>query len=386
MASDRRFSESRYSITQPAGLEDARTDNPVSGDERPGYTLAGVIGAQMTEPLGTLQRQLGALLASGALTQLQAQPFGDALRDIGKLAVQSQLLVKVANGRGRYSHEPVDLHLVVNHILDEHARGFRLQGVELHRRIKPVTVIVNPELVAALIDAAIDWVGELGQRLVVSLEVKNWPTNAVLKLKTSQTVTASRPLDDGVAPPERLSWYLVAEIARAIGAVLERDQSNSETRLTVEFPRTVRTLDGVTAMEMDLGSEAWMGNVSGIMAGRRVLIVSSDIKLREDAKTVCRGLGMMVDTVPTSQMAVRFCEMEQPQLIIVDERFKDEHFDELRADLLRMQPNFPFIEVAYESNTLTMAGWMGENMTRINRDKLAQQLPEALAIEMSKVL
>ena len=133
-------------------------------------------------------------------------------------------------------------------------------------------------------------------------------------------------------------------------------------------------------------STAWMGNASGIMAGRRVLIVSSDIKLREDAKTVCRGLGMMVDTVPTSQMAVRFCEMEQPQLIIVDERFKDEQFDELRADLLRMQPNFPFIEVAYESNTLTMAGWMGENMTRINRDKLAQQLPEALAIEMSKVL
>ena len=378
-------SESRFSVTMPAALEDM-TDIVMTGDERPGYRLVGVIGAQLTEPLGILQRQVNALMASGALNQLQAQPLGDVVRDIGKLAVQSQLLMKVADGRGRYAHEQVDLHLVVNHILDEHAHSFRLHGVQLHRSIKPVAVMVNPELVAALIDAAIDWVGELGQRLVVSLEVKNWPANAVLKLRTSQTVTESRPLDDGTQMPERLSWYLVTEIARAIGAVLERDQSTNETFLTLEFPRTVQTVDGLTATEMDLGSDAWMGNASRNLAGHRVLIVSSDIKLREDAKTVCRSLGMMVDSVPTSLMAVRFCEMEAPELIIVDERFKDEQFDELRSDLLRMHPNFPFIEIAYESNALTMAGWMGENMTRINRDEMAHQLPEALAIEMSKVL
>ena len=361
-------------------------DIAMTGDERPGYRLAGVIGAQLTEPLGTLRRQVNALMASGALTQLQMQPLGDVVRDIGKLAVQSQLLMKVADGRGRYADEEVALHLVVNHILDEHAHSFRMHGVQLHRSVKPVSVMVNPELLAALIDAAVDWAGELGQRLVVSLEVKNWPANAVLKLRTSQTVTASRSLEDATVMPERLSWYLVAEIATAIGALLERDQSTHETILTLEFPRTVHTHDGLTAMEMDLGSNAWRNSASRKLAGRRVLIVSSDIKLREDAKTVCRGLGMMVDSVPTSLMAVRFCEMEAPELIIVDERFKDEKFDELRSDLLRMHPNFPFIEVAYEANALTMAGWMSENMTRINRDDMTQQLPEALAIEMAKVL
>ena len=370
----------------PAALEISAADSAMTGDERPGYTLAGVIGAQLTEPLALLQRQISALIASGALNQLQAQPLGDVARDISKLAVQSQLLMKVASGRGRYAHDEVDLHLVVNHILDEHSHNFRLHGAELHRSIKPVTVLVNPELVATLIDAAIDWVGELGQRLVVSLEIKNWPENAVLKLKTSQTVTASLPLDDGDAAPERLGWYLVAEIATAIGATLDRDQSTSETTLTLEFPRTVHKYDGLTSMEMDLDSTARAGNAARILGGHRVLIVSSDIKLREDAKSVCRGLGMLVDSVPTSLMAVRFCEMEQPELIIVDERFKDEKFDELRADLLRMQPNFPFIEVAYESNALTMAGWMGEKMTRINRDEMSQELPEALVIEMSKVL
>ena len=65
-------------------------DVAMTGDERPGYRLAGVIGAQLTEPLGILRRQVNALMASGALTQLQMQPLGDVVRDIGKLAVQSQ--------------------------------------------------------------------------------------------------------------------------------------------------------------------------------------------------------------------------------------------------------------------------------------------------------
>jgi len=129
-----------------------------------------------------------------------------------------------------------------------------------------------------------------------------------------------------------------------------------------------------------------MHTAANVMAGHRVLIVSSDIKLRDDAKLVCRTLGLVVDSVPTSAMAVRFCEMEKPELIIIDERFNDGTFDELRTDLLRIQPNFPFIEVAYDSDTLSMSGWMGDNMTRVNRESLVAQLPQALAIEMSKVL
>ena len=53
-------SESRYSVTVPAALESRVADAAMTGDERPGYTLAGVIGAQLAQPLGILQRQVDA--------------------------------------------------------------------------------------------------------------------------------------------------------------------------------------------------------------------------------------------------------------------------------------------------------------------------------------
>jgi len=391
------MSDSVYSTTGPAtlapGPEPVQATRPLAEvlnaeeeaqaqNEHAGYTLAGLIGAQLTEPLSVVQRTLNAYVAAGTLTPLQAQPIIDAIEDAGKLAIQSQLLTKVVTGRARHVHEQLDLNRVVNQVLDEHAHSLRVRGVELHRNTKPVAVIVNPELVAALIDAAIDWSGEHGQRMVVSLEVKNWPQHAMLKLKTNQTVmTTDQPVIS-----EKLSWHLIVELSRAIGATVDRAQSPTETLLSIEFPRTVQLLDGLTAMEMDVGSSSWMHTAANVMAGHRVLIVSSDIKLRDDAKLVCRTLGLVVDSVPTSAMAVRFCEMEKPELIIIDERFNDGTFDELRTDLLRIQPNFPFIEVAYDSDTLSMSGWMGDNMTRVNRESLVAQLPQALAIEMSTVL
>ena len=108
----------------------------------------------------------------------------------------------------------------------------------------------------------------------------------------------------------------------------------------IEFPRTVREMEGISAMEVDLGTASGAGNTARVLAGHRALIISSDVKLREEMKKICVDMGLAVDTVPSSLLAAQRCEQEPPDLIVVDERFNDERFGQMRQRLLGRQANF----------------------------------------------
>ena len=185
--------------------------------------------------------------------------------------------------------------------------------------------------------------------------------------------------------PERLGWYLVTEIARLLGVTVDRVCSAGQLLLMLEFPRTVRELDGLTAMEVEFGAPNAIGDSSRVLAGHRALIISSDVKLREEAKRVCREMGLVVDNVPSSMLAAQRCAADPPDVLIVDERFNDEQFQQVRKQLCLRHPDFPVVEIVYNGPIL-MAGWGGDGMTRVARQELLTQLPQALALEMSKLL
>lgn len=222
-------------------------------------------------------------------------------------------------------------------------------------------------------------------RLDVSLEIKDWPANGLLRIKTLQSDRTKGPTPEPDA--EKLSWHLVTEISRAVGATLDRVKSPGETLLMIEFPRTVREMDGLTAMEVELGIPSAIGTSSRVLAGHRALIVTSDVKLREEVKRICVAMGLVVDNVPSSLLAIHRCEAEPPDVIVVDERFNDERFNQLRLKLAHKQVNLPMVEIAYGGNsTQATAGWGSDTMTRVSRTELASQLPQALTLEMSKGL
>jgi len=89
--------------------------------------------------------------------------------------------------------------------------------------------------------------------------------------------------------------------------------------------------------------------------------------------------------MPSSALAVQRCAMHPPDVLIVDERFNDEHFQLLREHRTARQPQFPVVEVANGAMT-SMAAWGSADTTRVTRADLLTQLPQALALEMSKVL
>lgn len=382
--------DSRYTNTLPAGLDAGDLGGPRKEPAPPepslsDYSVVAALGTLMDPPVNVAKHALHGWIESGAIAPNLAKPVQDALAELHRLSQNSQLLARVAEGRWRQSHEQINLDSVVKRALDERVALMQHRGIELHRSIKPVAVLTDLDLLTHLILAAIDCTARPGTRLFVLLEVKNWPAHALLSLRTTRAVVVTGRPEHTHDEPDPLNWHLLTEIARALGVTVTSTGSEDERTLTLEFVHT-KQLDGLTATEMDSGAESWGSTPSHAMAGNRVLVVTSDTSLGEDAKSICRAMGLLVDSVPTSLAATRYCEMEPPQLIVLDERLHDKQFDQLRADLLKAEPNFPFIEIGQDNGTLSISSWTGDSMTRVTRKEMASQLPQALTLEFAKIL
>jgi CheY-like chemotaxis protein len=372
----------------------AKTSTPAAASPKDGaaapappsqdFILAGVIGSQLSEPLAAIGQVIDDFVRTRGITAGQITQLRASLALARTVAKQSQQVARLASGRLRQSHERLKLDEMLGNALHERRDSLKQLGVDLHQTLKPVEVIVDPGLLSSLLDASLDWAVSMGQRLIVSLDVKNWPEHGVLLLKTSQIIAANFAGED-VVEGENVNWYLLTETARAMGVSVEKVVSTSDVSLTIEFPRTVKRLEGLTSIEMDTGFDSLYSD-SKPMAGHRLLVITNDEKLRMEIKVIARSVGLVVDFTPTTEQAVRFCEMDAPHMIIIDQRLRDHIFDELRGDLRRTEPNYPFIEIATESNTLEIAGWMSDSMTRLGHDALRSQLPSILMLELAKVM
>ena len=353
--------------------------------ERKDLPLIAVIGGMLCDPVRAAQSLLDQLMQGGTATQAHIRHVHSALAVVRNVSMQSQQIARLGGGRLRQSHEKLKLDDLLRKSILDRAALFRQHGVELHHSLKPVEVIVDAGLLVCLVDAALEWALSMGHKLVVTLEMKNWPEHGLMMIRASGGVALEvqnmQHIDE---EGNTLAWYLLAETAGVMGVSVNRVVSELDTTLTIEFPRTVKRLEGLTAVEVDTG-QGHYNNETKPMAGHRLLVITNDNLLRLEIQNTAYNLGLVVDFVLDPRQGVRFCELDIPHLVMIDERVRDAVFEELRDDLRRTDPNYPFIEIASESNVLEMAGWMSDSMTRISRDGLRSQLIPILAMELAKV-
>ena len=354
------------------------------------FALAGILGRELAQPLSEMQSVLLEVERSNLLTGEDVRRLFAGISSARTLAMQSQQIARLACGRLRQSHENLKLDGVVLASLQEHAAVFRRQGIEVFQRLRPVEVIVDAGLLYSLINAALDWAAGLRGKLTVTLEMKNWPEHGLLNFRSSHLAldnTSDDSRDDMNDNPsgDTVGWYLVNEISQAMGLSVTRTSSAQETCLQIEFSRTVKRLEGLTAIEIETGSDS-QDRDSRPMAGARVLLITDDARLQIDVRAICKRTRLVLDCVTSARQAVRFCELESPTLVIVDQHMRDPVFSELYVELRNTDPNFPFIEIASAANILEMAGWTSDSMSRLSKDALQTHLAGVVAMELAKVM
>jgi TusA-related sulfurtransferase len=362
-----------------------RLSTPAAAKKKPAdvsMLLPAVIGGELSRCVAAMETVLQDFQGARYISRTELATLRTAIAGASRIARQAQQLSRLAGGRLRQSHERLSLQDLVAQVLKESARRLRAAGIEVEPHLRSVEIIVDPGLLVSLLETAVDWAAARGQRIQVWLEMKNWPEHALLILKVKQAISAPaelQPTDD----EECLDWFLLAQLAQAMGVLVEREKVGDQTNLTIEFPRTVRQLEGLTAIEVDVGE--FMHSETRPLAGHRLLVITDDERVKRELHEVCQLLGVVLDSTPTTRQAVRFCELDTPHMVVIDERLHDKHFDELRQDLLAHNVNFPFLEIAEGHNIVEVASWMGDRMSRISRDSLRAQLPSILAMELAKV-
>lgn len=357
----------------------------LQSSDRKDLPLIAVIGAMLSDPLRAAQSLLDQLMHGGTVTPAHISQVHGALAVVRSVSMQSQQIARLGGGRLRQSHEKLKLDDLLRNAILERKALFCQHGVALQQSLKPVEVIVDAGLLVCLVNAALEWALGMGSKLVITLEMMNWPEHGLLNIRAKRGVAPGlestlHTSDEG----NTLAWYLLTETADVMGVSVNRDVSEFESTLTLEFPRTVKRLEGLTAVEVDTGQGHYNGDTKPL-AGHRLLVITNDTLLRHEIQNAARIMGLVVDFVLDSRHGVRFCEFDIPHMIIIDERVRDAVFDVLSVELRKIDPNYPFIEIANESNVLEMAGWMSDSMTRISRDGLRNQLAPILAMELAKV-
>ena len=347
------------------------------------YALVGQFGAELAEPINTMHNIVQDFNQSRHMSHAQMAMLVSSVEAAMNITRQSQQIARLAEGRLRQSHERIRLDELLHQTLAEQSLALKARGIEIHRNIKPVEIIIDPGLLSSLVESALAWGCSQGKRVVVSLGIKNWPEHGMLAIK------ASNP-PGSLAPPaeaDTLAWQLLVLTAQVMGVTIEREiTANGEAMLLMEFARTVKQFEGLTAVEMDASGDSSFHNGTKPMAGMRILLISSDSMVRAEVEEAGRLLGLLVDRVLSVEQAQRYVKLGMPHLIIIDEQLNDDSFGRLQNDITSTNPNLGFIEIADESNTFEISSWMSDSMTRVSRDVMRAQLPSVLTLELARAL
>ncbi len=348
------------------------------------WSLPGLIGAELINALGNTQDVLQRSKRDKTISPTGLAQLAAAADNIRRLAIRSQQLSRLATGRLRQSHERVDLAQVLQKVLDDNDWRYYEAGVTLEPQLREVEVVVDPSLLVSLCETAIDCAVRYGQVLSVRVGLLHWPEHGVLTVRARpHSPDPARPLDNG---DEVFEWVLLTRLAAEMGLEARRAIHADHVQLELQFPRTVRHLQGLSAVEVDGGDSVFGASSSRPFTGHHVLLVGgSDAQLRWQVEAICKEMRLLLDTVPNCAAAVRQFERARPDVVLLEEHLRDHHFDQLREDAARYGMAFPCVEITQQKNVVQLASWDGEQTSRVSRDALRDQLQSILTIELAKV-
>jgi hypothetical protein len=343
------------------------------------WEVPGLIGAELAHHVSPALDVVRRLKAAGLMTHSEARTLSEAAEHLQRIALTSQQITRLAHGRLRQSHEQLDLAEVVRHVLMENEARYQRQGIAIESHLQPIEVVSDAGLLVSLCEIALECAACDGERLQVWLAMQHWPEHALLTIRSRPHFRDGREIEAS----HSLHWIYLCRLADATGVTVRRTAETEFVPITVEFPRTVKQLAGLTAMEVDGGADR--SGESSSFAGHHVLLICAHKESVWEIDKVCRDMRLVLDVVQDCAQAVRFCELELPDMIILDEAARSGPFEELRQHVLGENINFPFLEIAEADNVVELGTWHDGATSRVSRSELRRQLQPLLAMELAKV-
>jgi hypothetical protein len=358
------------------------------GPEEAFRELVGQLGREVAAPLASALERVTAFAASGRIDRAGLRALRAEIEGARRIGLSAQQISRFASGRVRQQQQRLNLTQTLRDALAQRARETASRGIDLHQELQPAEVIIDAAMLAALLQAVLDWSFEHARsRIEFRIDVASWPVHARLSCRFAYIPADELPGPDSVPPMgpalDTIAWQLLRRLVHTLGLKLQRELSGGSTLLTLEFPRTVDpNMLSLSSLELDDSANA--GPSSQPMVGRHVLVIASRRETRNGVRETLRPMGLMVDYVTTIDEAREFCCEGLPHAIVYEAAIAGENFAKLRAQWSREVPKLAFIEITEQGRDLAVNDLGGQHTSRIGRDVISSALPNALIFELAR--
>ena len=330
------------------------------------HDVVGQVAAEVAAPLTRALERIRALQCNASADAEQLRALHDEVAQARRIGILGQQIARLASGTVRQVLEPVDLHDMLRELLDE--RRHDVPAARLHEKLEAATIIADSGLLGALMLSAIDWCSQsTAAPIDLVLQARPATMQAVLSCRFVRRATAG-----GHEQP--LSWHLMHFAAAPLGAQLHLEDGGEHATLRITIDRLVPQALPGQASAADIRQ----------LAGCQLLVVSNDRDIRHQVRRAVQGLDLLVDYVTSVDAASEYCDEGLPQAVVYASTLAGTSMTRLRDRLRQLPGSPPFIEISPEHDGYEPPTARERPVRRVVIDGLAQALPAALVIEMTR--
>jgi len=371
-----------------------------SGQSDAAWRVATQIGADVASPLTQALEQVRELQATGRIDRPGLHALMTQIEQARRAGMLGQQISRLALAQGatQQQHESIRLPEALRELLALRHGELAARGVAVKQALRPAEVIVDATQLAALLNSLLDWALTHAKTPVeLRVDMKAWPAHARLQCRfghvpADQVPVAARARQPatGTAPRRQqqldcLSWQLLAQLARTMQLLVERNDTDGDTSLVLEFPHTANdSLAGVSSIEID--TRFSVAGESRPLAGSHLLVISPRRDVRNQVREAVSHMGLSLDFVSASDAAREFCQQGLPQAIVYESAVYDTAFDSLRNDIRAQSPQLAWVEITDHGEAFEVSSFNGTSVARVGRHAIADTLPSALTFELAKNL
>lgn len=349
--------------------------------------LVARIGAEIAAPLTAAIERITTLTRTGQIDDAGLRALREEVESARQAGIVGQQLARFGESLVRLSPERVQLLDLLSGVVAQRCRETQTgQPALVVEPSAPVDVLVDAPLLFTLLNATVDWAlieADADAPVSFSIETRDWPATARLVCRYAPRrgdVGLVRSAGDADEP---LVWRLLEAIAGVLGVAVERKIGASATTLALEFRRAAdASVAGGHSADLDDGFASSIH--SQPLAGSHVLVIASRRALRTEIRDALRRMSLIVDFVNSVDEASDFCRDGLPHAVLIESIQVGERFAAFRADIARDMPGLAFIEILEEGEAFEVSGTDGATLARVGRHALADSLPYALLVELSR--
>lgn len=333
------------------------------------HDIVGQVAAQVAAPLTRALERVNGLMAGHCLSATELQCLNDEVACARRVGIVGQQIARLASGVVRQVQEPIDLTHMLLELLNERRQSAGNAGIEFLDTLANATVMGDTGLAGTMLGAMLDWCGECALTPAeLRLDARPTAAQAILICRFS-----SRP--DALDARDPLVWHLMQFAANAMGVKLKLETTNTQTLLTALFEHLVL---------MPQTDTQTISSDTRLLAGRQVLVMAPSRDIRNQVRMAVQGLDLMVDYVTSVDAARDYCADGLPHAVVYASTLAGAPLDRLRRSLLSDAGAPPFIEIAAQGHGFEPVAPGDTAIAKVGLDGLAQALPAALIIELSR--